>query len=235
MGRLLLISLCFVLASTASYAIGPKKAKKVPYSMEVEGIGDAVSGAIIRIDGKLIALRGLEDLNETWSACRSKRGDLVGLSKFAQDVPGKKTCNGGDVWKRDLRCVINLTASDQRDGLRKIIADKELRCEFPDESQMHPYWSQGSHITRGGARVYSGECYIDDKSVSMMMLSAGLTMFDSNNWLRIIDPTGGEKYATYMGYLSGESMPKGPVHLSTGCGRIQKHLRKEGWFFESPR
>jgi len=235
MTKFLLIALVLSLTSSSAIAIGQKKAKNVPYRTELQGAGEAASGTIIRIGGKLIALRGLKDLNEMWSACRSTRGNLVGVSKFAQDGYGPKTCKGTDAWDRDYRCGMDLTAVEQRDGLQDIIAGKSLRCELPEDAQMRPFWSQRSHITRGGGRVYSGECYIGEKSVSTLMLAAGLTVFDDNEWLRIKDPTAGEKYGIYIGFKLGKSVPKGPAHLRTGCGWVKTHLRKDEWFFDSPR
>jgi len=119
--------------------------------------------------------------------------------------------------------------------LRDLIAGKALRCEYSDDSLMGQFWSRGSHITRGGAQVYSGDCFIGDESVSTMMLSAGLATFDNNGWEPIIVPDGKEKYMIYTGFKHGASEPKGPVHQSIVCSYLKDYLRKDEWFFPSPR
>ena len=227
----------------------PLRAESLDLNRTAEGTGEAVSGAMFRMSGKLFWLRSILDMNETWYICRARYGKKVPPSRFHPKNRPVSPCPA--VHNRNFKhaCGLTLTPFDQRDRLAELINGKKIRCDYPDETQLKTEWAAGKvdeigalrgyPITRGGAEIYPAECTIDGKSLNKEMIRRGYAMVWRNSSRRYYDPLINEKISVYR--LTRKSRPKNKPFPHSVCkstvnhaGRFAGTAKKE-WFFESPK
>ncbi len=179
----------FMVTVLASFfAAAPVVAGSLPYSEVVSGSALMLTSGTINIDDRAIKLAGIRDIDDPASDCtwhpRYLNRNEMNLPPSINTSENRSLCarpadtirSTRDRYKKGA-CQIAMTAVDQGDALKKLIAGREISCKVASSQTMKALWEAGKYVSRHGYKVSPGNCTVDGKSLNMALLQTGLAAY----------------------------------------------------------
>jgi len=232
-----------------SVAAAAKNTIPLKLNKTVTGTAGAASGTILRMDGRLIRLLTLQDMNDSVERCYQRGRSKVPPSRFAAQSIHKSTCKQEVKGPKRAACKLTFTAVEQREKLAELVAGKSVTCKYPDDSQLTADWARkggrenpavgGYPVTRGGAKVYPGACFIDGKSIGVTFIEQGFTALRNSPNRRYSDALFGDKFHAYHRSIEDKNIIA--PYTKSSCPSLNHfndpsvQAYAKDWFFDPPK
>lgn len=164
---------------------------------EITGTAKVLTAGSFLVEGKVIALAYIRDLDEMPAFCHWLFGThLPGkypLAPSVNSVSLRTTCakNPGGTFSRPdkhrHRCETSFTAIEQANALRKLIEGREVTCRIAAKETLEPFWNDQRAVSRFGHRLYPGACRVDGQSVTLALLKTGYATSSKNPYITLSD------------------------------------------------